>query len=228
MYAHFMKLDTYLYIYKYTVSIMMCIYISLSNIWLSTISRFSPLQVSMLAGYERQAFQSGPFWFQGSVPASVETVGVGWMWQKTGCVVDIGGSVFVEVETIPSKTTIITNKRRLILQFILFFCVSVGCWYSSLQNCEGDHSVILQRVLACSSAVVCHWNRLLIRLRCRFMMSCIRSIDVWFYLFQRTWLFMNVWMYDSYDVLVFYSSISISQWVSSRTRKWNTSTKRRN
>ena len=112
--------------------------------------------------------------------------------------------------------------------YIVFFCVSVGCWYSSLQNCEGDHSVILQRVLACSSAVVCHWNRLLIRLRCRFMMSCIRSIDVWFYLFQRTWLFMNVWMYDSYDVLVFYSSISISQWVSSRTRKWNTSTKRRN
>lgn len=126
MYAHFMKLDTYLYIYKYTVSIMMCIYISLSNIWLSTISRFSPLQVSMLAGYERQAFQSGPFWFQGSVPASVETVGVGWMWQKTGFVVDIGGSVFVEVETIPSKTTIITNKRRLILQFILFFLCF--CW----------------------------------------------------------------------------------------------------
>ena len=139
----------FIYIQIYSKYYDVYIYISLSNIWLSTISRFSPLQVSMLAGYERQAFQSGPFWFQGSVPASVETVGVGWMWQKTGFVVDIGGSVFVEVETIPSKTTINYQQKEIDFAiYIVFFCVSVGCWYSSLQNCEGDHSVILQRVLA--------------------------------------------------------------------------------
>lgn len=95
-----------------------------------------------------------------------------WMWDGCGkktvwFVVDISGSVFVEIETIPSKTSIITNKRTLILQFILFLCF---CWVliSSLQNRERDHGVILERVLACSSTVVCHWNRLLIRLRCRF------------------------------------------------------------